>query len=123
MKKKDLMVIGVILVIAGILMGFRGLYRQKMTEDMVIIQLDGQEYARIPLTKPQQVTIGQPGGETNIVEISEDGAVMLFSTCENQLCIHQGKVTRENMDYRPNQGFIICLPNRVSVELQTGGSQ
>lgn len=28
-----------------------------------------------------------------------------------------GEVTLDNWETRPNQQFIICLPNRVSVEL------
>ena len=28
-----------------------------------------------------------------------------------------GAVTLDNWEFRPNQTFIICLPNRVSIEL------
>ena len=45
------------------------------------------------------------------------GAVMASSTCHNQLCVQMGEVTLDNWETRPNQQFIICLPNRVSVEL------
>ena len=52
-----------------------------------------------------------------MVEVTAEGAVMLSSTCHNQLCVKMGEVTRDNWETRPNQQFIICLPNRVSVEL------
>ena len=120
MKKKDLMVIGVILLAAALLMGARMLYRQNMTADVVIIQADGKEYARVPFSSPQQITVSGPNGEKNVVEISAEGVSMESANCPNQDCIRQGMVTRENLDYRPNQGLIICLPNRVSVELQLG---
>ena len=84
---------------------------------MVIITVDGEEYARVPLSEPRTVTIEQPGGEVNVVEVSDHGAVMLSSNCHNQLCVHMGEVTVDNWEFRPNQAFIICLPNRVSVEL------
>ena len=48
----------------------------------------------------------------NVVEISERGAVMASSTCHNQLCVQMGEVTLDNWETRPNQQFIICLPNR-----------
>ena len=59
----------------------------------------------------------QEDGSVNVVEISERGAVMASSTCHNQLCVQMGEVTLDNWETRPNQQFIICLPNRVSVEL------
>ena len=45
------------------------------------------------------------------------GVVMASSTCHNQLCVHMGEVTLDNWELRANQTFIICLPNRVTVEL------
>ena len=75
------------------------------------------EVDRVPLSAPRTVTVEQPGGEVNVIEVSDRGAVMLSSTCGNQLCVHMGEVTVDNWEYRPNQAFIICLPNRVSVEL------
>ena len=42
---------------------------------------------------------------------------MASSTCGNQLCVHMGAVTLNNWETRPQQTYIICLPNRVSVEL------
>ena len=59
----------------------------------------------------------QDSGEVNVVEVSTRGAVMHSSTCHNQNCVMMGEVTLDNWEMRPNQQFIICLPNRVSVEL------
>ena len=89
----------------------------ELDEDYVSIQVDGREVRRVPLSQPQTVTIDQGSGVVNVVEITSRGAVMKTSTCDNQLCVHMGKVTLENWEYRPNGAFIICLPNRVSVEL------
>ena len=113
MEKKNLLVI-LIVLLAGVLL------TRPMTaveEDMVIITIDGKEYTRVPLSKPQTVTVRQDSGCVNVVEISDHGAVMLSSTCDNQLCVNMGEVTVDNWEFRPNQQFIICLPNRVSIEL------
>ena len=83
----------------------------------VIITVDGKECARVPLSQPQTLRVYQDNGSENIITISEDGAVMASANCENQLCVHMGKVTLDNWEFRPNGAFIICLPNRVSVEL------
>ena len=119
MDKKNLLVILIVLLVSvGLLAAV--LLNRPMTaveEDMVIITIDGKEYARVPLSKPQTVTVEQKNGSVNVVEVSDHGAVMLSSTCDNQLCVEMGEVTVDNWETRPNQQFIICLPNRVGVEL------
>ena len=85
--------------------------------DVVIISVNGEEYARVPLSSPRTVTVKQENGAENVIRVTEQGAVMERSTCHNQLCVHMGEVNRDNWEYRPNGAFIICLPNRVSVEL------
>ena len=119
MNKKNYLVIGGILLIAAVMLTLTLLNRPMtvVDEDMVIISVDGKEYARVPLSKPQTVTVAQKVGSVNVVEVSDHGAVMLSSTCDNQLCVEMGEVTVDNWEYRPNQQFIICLPNRVGVEL------
>ncbi len=90
----------------------------ELDEDYVSIQVDGREVKRVPLSRPQTVTIDQGSGVVNVVDITERGAVMRSSTCENQLCVHMGEVNVDNWEYRVNGAFIICLPNRVTVELR-----
>lgn len=87
-------------------------------EDYVSIQVDGREVGRVPLSQPQTITVDQGSGMVNVIEVTERGAVMRSSTCENQLCVHMGEVNVDNWEYRVNGAFIICLPNRVTVELK-----
>ena len=119
MDKKNLLVIAIVAVVILLLLGVGLLARPKtvVAEDMVIITIDGKEYKRVPLSQPQTVTVTQDNGCVNVVEVSDHGAVMLSSTCDNQLCVNMGEVTVDNWQFRPNQQFIICLPNRVSIEL------
>ena len=119
MNKKNWVVIAVIVLAAALLLAMTFLQRPTtaVEEDTVIISVDGKEYARVPLSKPRTVTVTQEDGSVNVVEVSDHGAVMAHSTCDNQLCVKMGEVTVDNWEFRPNQQFIICLPNRVSVEL------
>ena len=119
MNRKTRVVIAIVVLAAVLLLALTLLMRPMtaVEEDMVIITVDGKEYTRVPLSKPQTVTISQASGSVNVVEVSSRGAVMVSSTCDNQLCVHMGEVTVDNWEFRPNQQFIICLPNRVSVEL------
>lgn len=118
MNKKNLLVIAVIAVIAMLLLFVSITSKPQLAEEnTIIISVDGKEYARVPLSQPQTVTIEQEDGCVNVIEVTENGAVMRSSTCDNQLCVGMGEVTVDNWQYRANQQFIICLPNRVSVEL------
>ena len=119
MNKKNYLVIGGVLLAAVLLLVMTMVFRpmKAVEEDQIIISVDGREYARVPLSKPRTVTVEQQDGCVNVVEVSSRGAVMLSSTCDNQLCVQMGEVTVDNWEFRPNQQFIICLPNRVSVEL------
>lgn len=118
MEKKNWIILGTLVLIALTLLVLSPrLMETQATEDMVVITVEGKEYARVPLSRPQTVTIDQGDGRVNVVEISDHGAVMASSTCKNQQCVHMGEVTLDNWEIRPNQAFIICLPNRVTVEL------
>ncbi len=119
MDKKNLMVIGAFILLAAVLAAFALAVRPgtKADENMIIITVDGKEYMRVPLSRPQTVTVDQGDGRVNVIDVSGRGAVMHSSTCDNQLCVKMGEVTVDNWEFRPNQQFIICLPNRVSIEL------
>ena len=119
MDKKNWLVIAAIAVFAVLLVVMTMLMRpaRDVEENMVVITVDGKEYTRVPLSKPQTVTVKQENGAVNVVAVSDHGAVMQSSTCDNQLCVQMGEVTVDNWQFRPNQQFIICLPNRVGVEL------
>ncbi len=86
-------------------------------ENTVIISVAGEEKMRIPLSRPQTVTISRPTGEENVISVTENGVRMEHSTCKNQICVHSGLLTPDNADYRSDGPFIICLPNQVSIEL------
>ncbi len=119
MDKKNLLVIGAFILLAAALAVFAlaGRPGTQADEDMIIITVDGKEYMRVPLSQPQTVTVDQGDGRVNVIDVSGHGAVMHSSTCDNQLCVKMGEVTVDNWEFRPNQQFIICLPNRVSIEL------
>lgn len=117
MDKKNLLVIGGVLLAAVLLLALTPLLRQTgAAEDCVVIRVDGQEYARIPLSQPQTLTITQDSGAVNVVEVTAQGMRMVSSTCDNQVCVHKGLVTLDNWELKGG-AFIACLPNQVILEL------
>lgn len=120
MDKRNYAIIALLLVLAAGLLTAVLLMRPSGGESAtgeIIVTVDGAEYARIPLGERQTLTVAQPDGSVNVIEITPNGAVMASSSCHNQLCVQMGEVTLENWETRANQQYIICLPNRVSVEL------
>ncbi len=114
---KNILVLTAVAMAAILLLGAASLLKPTASRDEVVITVDGQEYARVPLSSPRDVTVDQGDGKVNVIRIDEKGAVMWSSTCDNQLCVQMGEVTVDNWAYRINQQFIVCLPNKVTVEL------
>ncbi len=119
MDRKNIGIIAALLIAAVVLLLSVTLLRPRTdgASAEIVVTLDGREYARVPVGQEQTLAVQQSDGSVNVIRITERGAVMESSTCENQLCVEMGEVTLDNWETRPNQQFIICLPNRVSVEL------
>ena len=122
MKRRNVQ-IGLILL-AAVLALSAGLYFLSRTggggaaEDTAVIYVGSTEYRRIPLSRPQIVTIRQEGGQVNVIRVDKDGIQMLEANCSNQHCVKTGQVTRDNWEWKPDGAYIICLPNQVTVELE-----
>ena len=117
MNRKNWFIIGGIAAFALLLLALVPLLpKEAVTEDTVVIRLGDAEYARIPLSQPQTLTISQENGAVNVVEITENGMRMVSSTCQNQICVHRGWITIENWELMGG-AFISCLPNQVLLEL------
>ena len=83
----------------------------------VRVYLDGKLYATGNLGESREITVRQEDGSVNVIRLDDQGVWMESSTCHNQLCVAQGKVTYDNFRSRYYGTNIICLPNRVTVEL------
>ncbi len=83
----------------------------------VRVYLNGTLYTTGRLGQKEDIVIHGENGEENVVSFTENGVYMKSATCHNQLCIGQGEVTPENISRRFYRNEIICLPNRVTVEL------
>lgn len=119
MKKKDLLIISIILL----LLPGSFLYRNTMNTssgNRVIIKYGDKEEIYEIKEKPQIITIDQGAGMVNEVYISKDGIYMLKSSCKNQLCVHQPKMTPGNIKNRIMGRYIVCLPHKLTIELETG---
>ena len=121
-KNKNLLVLVLLVLIVGAAAAAALILRSTDTRTAdpgreVRIFLDGQLYQTAHLGTPQEITVRQDNGAVNVIALDAEGVWMKSSTCHNQLCVGQGKVTYENCKGRYYGTNIICLPNRVTVEL------
>lgn len=120
LKKRDIFVIGGVALLALAVLLLRPLLATPAaTGQRCYIQLtvDGVKQPPQLLEGERDIEIRQEDGAVNVLHLTENSVRMQSSTCHNQLCVQQGEVTLQNRDMRPLQSLIVCLPNRVSVEL------
>ena len=79
--------------------------------------MDGRLYTTAPIRAGERIEIRQDNGHVNVVRMTENGFYMESADCDNQDCVHMGTVTRENWKQRILGTHVICLPNRVDVQL------
>lgn len=86
------------------------------------VQVGDSVWPLIPLTDGGEYTVTQEeSGAVNTIRTTKDGAVMHFSTCDNQNCVNQREVTLGNRATRVMGSLIVCLPNQVVLELLDAG--
>ena len=78
--------------------------------DRVVITVDGETYGTYSLAEDQEIPVKQDGRVTNVVCISGGKGHMEEADCPDHLCIRQGEISSE-------YASIVCLPNRVVVEV------
>lgn len=104
MKKNDLILFISIIAIAFFTYLFGRITATK--GDTVLILKDGKKFYQGSVYEDKTIDI--EGGNT--VRIENGCAYMTDATCPDKLCIHQGKTEDSSKK-------IVCLPNRVTVEI------
>lgn len=112
-KRRDIILIGMVLLIAFLcwLVPYIAGKMEK-GEARLRITVNGEEYGTYPLAKDMEIPIG----ETNTCEIRDGVVSMTKASCPDHLCLSQSKIDADG-------GTIVCLPNRVVLEIiRTGDS-
>ena len=84
-KKKDVVLILTVLLIAGAAFGVHE-FAGGDGADTVTVKVDGKVTGTYPLAKDQKIRIN---GGTNILTIKNGKAKMTDADCPDQLCVHQ----------------------------------
>ena len=81
--------------------------------DKVQISADGEVYGIYPLDMDREIEVTEDG-HTNHITIKDGQVSMSYSTCRNQVCVNTGAISH-------TKDAIVCLPNRVVVEIISSG--
>lgn len=109
MRKRDFILIGIILAISLLAWGIIELAKDDGA--YVVVEKEGHEIARYSLSKDGEYELN---GGTNILKIENGEAWMIEADCREQdanRCTNQGKISKtlEN---------IICAYNRIEVRVE-----
>lgn len=111
MKKRDLILIGIILAIALISLGLIQLFKEEGA--YVRVTVDGVEVATYSLSKDGEYSLN---GGTNILKIENGEAFMIQANCPtlgDTRCTAQGKISKTTES-------IYCQPNNVLITVHGG---
>ncbi|MDD5937355.1 MAG: NusG domain II-containing protein [Clostridiales bacterium] len=114
MKKKDLILVIAILVIAGgALLGYQFLNKTPDQDTAkVVISVAGEEIGRYPLNKEAEIKIPAHYGDS-ILEIKDGHAKMLHAGCPDQICVYHNAISQA-------YDMIVCIPNQIIVSIDGG---
>ena len=111
-RKNDIILVAVIGLLAILL--WLGIYFTQNEGAYAYVTVKNVEYGKYPLDTDTEIRIGD-GSTYNILVIKDGKAEVTEASCPDKLCVHQGKVHYDGQS-------IICLPNKVVVEI-VGGEQ
>ncbi|MDD4377102.1 MAG: NusG domain II-containing protein [Eubacteriales bacterium] len=111
-KKADIFLF-IVLVILGLIISYLSV-ADSVTGTKAIITVDGKVYGIYSLTNNQTITVKE-NDHLNKITIKDGAVSMSFSDCHNQICVHHSPISK-------TKESIVCLPNKVMVEI-VGGTE
>ena len=110
-RKADI-ILFIVLVVVGIAAS-AWLALSGSAGDTVIIESDGDLYARYKLTDDRTVTV-RNGSGTNVVRIHNGEVSVTQANCHNQVCVKHESISSSGES-------IVCLPNKLMVRIEGSG--
>jgi hypothetical protein len=79
----------------------------------VVVTVDGKVYETLTLQENKEFTVTQDNGAYNTFKIINGKVDMIDASCPDKLCV-------KHKDIQYNNETIVCLPNRVVLEVAGG---
>ena len=108
--RADILLIAALLLISGGLFLYRALHRSAGA--MAVLYVDGERTAAYPLSEERELCIpSRDGSSYNILVIRDGRADVTEAGCPDKTCVHMHAISH-------NGETIICLPNRLVVQIE-----
>lgn len=114
MKRKDIVLIVIILSIIVIAFGFNYFINRKET-DKIEVYVDNKLYKTYDITDTAEVKIETKEGY-NIVKVHDGGVEVTEASCPDKICIKEGFIHKHSEN-------IVCLPNKVNIKITGDNSE
>lgn len=117
MKRGDVLLVGLIVVIALVFLiprwFFEDLSEKNHINNPLVanIKVDGKLVRSVELTEEEQIIEIETEDGLNILKVHDYGIEMIEADCPDQLCLTFGFVKRAG-------GTIVCLPHKMIVEIE-----
>lgn len=115
MNRNDKLLVAALLALA-IVFSFSYRWLAKEEGGFVVVTVDGEEYGTFSLEEDASFWIEGAGGGRNYLLVENGAARMEEASCPDLLCVQQGEIHR-------NGESIVCLPNKVVVQVVGGKGQ
>ena len=113
-RKNDIILIVVILAAAAVLyIGFNVFQRANTKEPVAVVTAGESVYGRFPLDEDVTEKVELPDGSYNVLVIKDGRADITEASCPDGICVNHRAISRQ-------RETIVCLPNKVVVEIENG---
>lgn len=109
MKKKDFILITVILIAIAALFGYTKFKDANEEAAVVAVYKDNELYKEIQLDEEVEFTI-KDGEHINKVKVHDNGVEVTEANCPDKVCVKTGFITK------PSQS-IVCIPNKLNIKI------
>lgn len=110
-RRNDIILIGTVILICLIVLFI--VNNNKKEGSRLVITVDKKVYNTLDLNKDTTYTIKLPNEAFNTIEIKDGYADMILASCPDKLCVSQRRI-------HYNHETIVCLPNKVVLEVVGG---
>ncbi|MDF2942033.1 MAG: putative rane protein [Herbinix sp.] len=110
-KKNDIILVGVVILLGLAVIIFMNVTKTEGSK--VVVTIDGNVYNTFDLNEDTTFTINADNGEWNSFEIKDGHVDMVDASCPDKICVN-------HKDIHYNHETIVCLPNKVVLEVIDG---
>ena len=112
--RNDVILIVVLLIISAICFGGIKIYQKLSTENATaVIRVNGEMVGSYLLNEDTEVMVDAGNGNYNLLSIKDGHVKMQKASCPDKICVQHAKISK-------NGETIVCLPNKVVIEIMNG---